>query len=414
LFVSELITSYMRNPSAKTNKTENVDSVNAYNHESANETVDYKTHSAFKIKVKPRLSLASANIKLMEQQLRPSVFYQNKIKSKSLAKSNLGHEMQNSNTNSQKMFDDQPVEYKSDAKLHHPNHLVKEETDDLDNFFLISQNAFRPSVIRKRVKTPSDDKMSLRAFTNIAIQLKNSNNSGRKGAQSEQVIYQNYNSSSKTDSFQPDLDQLSLYHSNENMKDVFLEKLIEYELDHKSKQLNESSPSKFTANKTGTLQQQKSTTDLIKEVNENTYSTNLSSTSTISTTNKYMNNNTASSVKLPNKILRSKSFLEMTSDISPDQDVQEDDETRSIKKLKEMNEHEFLEVLKEYRKTKIINLEKFMSHQQIEPIEENNANKTLKENNTTTTNTSTPNNNINIESISTINNTKKSQLGLNR
>ena len=110
-------------------------SLSKYFHDS----IDYRKHSALKIRVKPRQALASVNIKLMEQRPKTSVY-----------KPNVSYALRSSSNNCEDMNLDEYYEKALSA-------MTKDELISGIEPSGTGKDAFRPSTVRRRNRSGIED-----------------------------------------------------------------------------------------------------------------------------------------------------------------------------------------------------------------------------------------------------------------
>lgn len=101
------------------------------------ETIDYRKHTALKIKVKPRQALASVNIKLLEQQnsSKPNT-------NRSKSSKNERYIVTNDEEDSDRIITTTPSLIQKD-----------ESSNNVQDYLSANKDAFRPSTVKKRNKT---------------------------------------------------------------------------------------------------------------------------------------------------------------------------------------------------------------------------------------------------------------------
>ena len=103
------------------------------------DSIDYRKHSALKIRVKPRQALASVNIKLMEQRPKTAVY-----------KPNVSYALRSCSNNCEDVNMDDYYEKALSA-------LAKEELINGADLLGSGKDAFRPSTVRRRVNKTSTE-----------------------------------------------------------------------------------------------------------------------------------------------------------------------------------------------------------------------------------------------------------------
>jgi hypothetical protein len=314
----------------------------------------------------------------MEQQLKPSKNYYNS-KNKHKIKNPKSDPEQFDSKSDVKFMSLQNHEVNSNSSNNNNNTNNNSDVnnvDEIDDFYLISSNAFRPSIVKKRVKTPIENS---RSGTNISIQLnKNIRGGGVVVIQDEPeiIFYDNHNN---IDQIESHLFEIDSNESRSNSSNRIMNKTDSTSLMPKN-----------------TTNSNKTTIDLFKEVFDNVYAASTTST------NMSLNQKTQNP-----KLFKSKSFLDLNmstnsnkNEINNSNASQNENEQTDVynnnKTLNDLDENEFLELLKEYRKTKALNLNKFILPNNSIDFNANRSNNLNAESNSSITNKSNKSLNSNI------------------
>jgi hypothetical protein len=297
------------------------------------DSIDYRTHSALKIRVKPRQALASVNIKLMEQRPKTST-----------NKPNVSYALRSSSNNCEDINLDDYYDKALSA-------MTREELMAGIEHLGVGKDAFRPSTVKRKIKSSTSD--------DSTIQLAN-------------TLNQEKPSSSKAVSF------------DKNATQVFNDKRILNNLKKMSQQPLDTINIKIRRNKTEMNLAPLRPTSIKNLTNENeialpaterndqeTLFAPINTPHTPKSRLSLYNNISGIDTKKPRSSL-SMRFNTPKSPRSRPSSIQVAGGERHLEKtlpnpslnkespnmiLDNLNENEFIELLKEYRRTKKINLD---------------------------------------------------------
>lgn len=316
------------------------------------DSIEYRNHSALKIRVKPRQSLASVNIKLMEQ--RPKT---------SSNRPNVSYALRSSSNNCEDINLDDYYDKALSA-------MTREELISGVEHLGVGKDAFRPSTVKRKFKSPNEDATLKTAPT------------------SANIITQEKTNVSKTVSFDKNATQvfndkriLNNLNKMSQPFDTINIKIRRNKTEMSPAPLRPSSIKATTENETTILLNEKTDHDniLFSHTPINTPHTPKSRISLYNNTNVNVNETKKPRSSLGmrfNYTPKSPRSRPSSIQIGSGKYVEKNEILNPLKKdspnmiINNLNEEEFIELLKEYRRTKNINLDCVLTLKSTEKLKE--------------------------------------------
>ena len=315
------------------------------------DSIDYRKHSALKIRVKPRQALASVNIKLMEQRPKTST-----------NKPNVSYALRSSSNNCEDINLDEYYEKALSA-------MTREELMSGIEHVGVGKDAFRPSTVKRKIKSSTIEDATQKPTSASANTLNPEKSSVSKAVSFDKNAMQVFNDKRILNNLkkmsQP-LDTISIKirrnkteMSSAPLRPMSIKNLAENETTLPSAEKNDHD-TLFTHTPINTPHTPKSRISLFNNINANINEAK-KPRSSLSMRFNYTPKSPRSrpsSIQTGNEKFLEKNVLNPLTKESPNMIINN------------LNEDEFIELLKEYRRTKNINLDCVLALKSSEKLKE--------------------------------------------